>query len=271
MSLTAEAIQKLAEQALAAAGHDMPKVQGIEHLAVLPAGMNLHNIEAYLPGRIAFRGTLSTSQPEEFAAYVKEHGGMVFIDGNNVSANAIFDLGTVEQPGHCRHQARLSLSKASAYLGLLSINERELSQINLSDWLEDWRDNLIALTPAGEQMHISQAVKAVRTVTIESVTKLNSNVHETGSSRSAFEEIEAKSEVGLPHGFTFTCAPYDGLPHRTFSVRLNVITGGQRPTFKPRIVQLEAHEEAIVNDFKALVSTAVGKKATVIVGTFDPR
>jgi uncharacterized protein YfdQ (DUF2303 family) len=274
MSMNAEAIQKIADQALAAAGHDLPKVQSIGHVVALPDGMSIHNIEQYLPQRANFRGTLSTHLPAEFAAYVKQHGGTVFIDGEDMRAAAIFDLGTTEQPGHCRHQAKLGLRKTSAYAALLeltSARSHALSQRDLSDWLEDWRDNLRVLSQFGEEMHIMQAVKAVRTVTIESVTKLNSTVHETGSSRSAFEEVEAKSEVGLPHGFEFKCVPYEGLPERTFAVRLNVLTSGSVPSFKPRAVQLETQQEAIAEDFKGMVSTAIGDAASVVVGCFDPR
>jgi uncharacterized protein YfdQ (DUF2303 family) len=272
MSMTANAIQKIAEQALAAAGHDLPKVQGIGHVAALPEGMRIHNIEQYMENRASFRGTLSTHLPAEFSSYVKDHGGTVFIDGENMRAAAIFDLGDADRPGHCRHQAKLALRKTSAYTALLGLagGHSALSQRDLSDWLEDWRDNLRVLSLSGEEMHIMHAVKAVRTVTIESVSKLNSTVHETGASRSAFEEVEAKSEVGLPHGFEFTCVPFEGLPARTFAVRLNVLTSGQAPTFKPRTVQLEAQQEAIAEDFKLLVSGVVGDSAKVIVGVFDP-
>lgn len=274
MSMTADAIQKIANQALAAAGHDLPKVQSIGHVVALPEGMSIHSIEQYMPQRANYRGTLSTHLPAEFARYVTDHGGTVFIDGEDMRAAAIFDLGTTEKPGHCRHQAKLALRKTSAYTALLELASARggaLSQRDLSDWLEDWRDNLRALSQAGEEMHIMQAVKAVRTVTIESVTKLNSTIHETGASRSAFEEVEAKSEVGLPHGFEFTCVPFEGLPVRSFAVRLNVLTSGPVPTFKPRIVQLEAQQESIAEDFKQLVTNHVGASAKVIVGTFDAR
>lgn len=273
MSMTADAIKQIASQALAAAGHDLPKVQAIGHVVALPEGMHLHDIEKHMPLRAAFRGILTTHLPVEFSRYVTENGGTVFVDGEAMSAAAIFDLGTTAAPGHCRHQARLFLRKTSAYAALLALSEarQALSQRDLSDWLEDWRDNLQALSKTGEPMHIMEAIKAIRTVTIESVTKLNSTVHETGSSRSAFEEVEAKSEVGLPHGFEFTCVPFEGLPVRTFAVRLNVLTSGQVPSFKPRIAQLEAQQEAIAEDFKQLVSGHIGDKATVIVGTFDCR
>lgn len=273
MSMTADAVQKIADQALAAAGHDLPKVQAIGHVVALPEGMSLHSIEQYLPRRAHFRGLLSTHLPDEFANYVKAHGGTVFIDGEDMRANAIFDLGTTDMPGHCRHQANLSLRKTSAYAALLELasGRQAMSQRDLSDWIEDWRDHIVVLTQDGAQMHIMQAVKAVRTVSIESVSKLNSTIHETGTSRTAFEEVEAKSEVGLPHGFTFTCIPFEGLPVRTFSVRLNVLTSGNTPAFKPRAVQLESQQEAIAADFKKLVSDIIGSAAGVIVGTFDAR
>lgn len=274
MTMTADAIKQIANQALAAAGHDLPKVQSIGHVVALPEGMSIHNIEQYLPQRASFRGTLNTHLPTEFASYVRAHGGTVFIDGEEMRAAAIFDLGTTEQPGHCRHQAKLGLRKTSAYAALLeltSIRSHAMSQRDLSDWLEDWHDNLRVLSKTGETMHIMEAVKAVRTVTIESVSKLSSTVHETGGSLSAFEEVEAKSEVGLPHGFEFICVPYEGLPVRTFAVRLNVLTSGPVPTFKPRAVQLEAQQEAIAEDFKQLVSSTIGESAKVIVGVFDHR
>lgn len=84
MSMTADAIKQIANQALAAAGHDLPKVQSIGHIVALPEGMSIQSIEQFLPQRSSFRGTLHTHLPAEFAGYVATHGGTVFIDGEEM-------------------------------------------------------------------------------------------------------------------------------------------------------------------------------------------
>lgn len=271
MSMTADAIQKIADQALAAVGHDLPKVQGIGHVVALPDGMTIQSIEQYLPLRANFRGALATHLPTEFANYVKQHGGVVYLNDANMSAKAIFDLGTVKEPGHCRHTAGLSLRQTGAYAALRNFLGSAHSQRDMSDWLEDWRDNLTVFNVAGEAMHILQAVQAARTLSVEEFKKRQSIISETKESMSAFEQVEAKSEFPIPHALVFTCVPYEGLPARQFAIRLNIITSGDKPVFKPRMLQEETQQEAIVADFKALVGNLIGDAAPIIVGTFDAR
>ncbi|MCY1277522.1 hypothetical protein D9M68_345810 [compost metagenome] len=180
-------------------------------------------------------------------------------------------LSATEASGHCRHQARLSLRQSGAYAALRAFLGSALSQRDMSDWLEDWRDNLAVFNAAGEPMHILQVVQAARSLSIEEFKKRQSVISETRATQSAFEQLEAKSEYPIPHALVFTGVPYDGLPARQFAVRLNILTSGNTSTFRPRMMQEEVQQETIAQDFKALLGGLIGDVAPIIVGTFDAR
>jgi uncharacterized protein YfdQ (DUF2303 family) len=180
-------------------------------------------------------------------------------------------LSATEAHGHCRHLARPYLRQTGAYAALRGILGSALSQRDMSDWLEDWRDNLAVFNAAGEALHILQAGKAARTLSVEHFKEVQTTISETRKTQSAFEQIEAKSEFPILHALASTCVPYEGLPPRQFLIHLNIITSGPAPTFRPRMMQEEAQQEAIVQDFKALAGSLIGDAASIIVGTFDYR
>ncbi|ECG1232803.1 hypothetical protein DO967_25565, partial [Salmonella enterica subsp. salamae] len=61
---------------------------------------------------------------------------------------------------------------------------------------------------------------------------------------------------------------YEGLGERAFSLRNSLLTGDE-PRFVLRIVQLEAQEEAIANEFRdLLISKFDGESVEMFIGNF---
>ncbi|STF30642.1 CPS-53 (KpLE1) prophage protein [Escherichia coli] len=52
--------------------------------------------------------------------------------------------------------------------------------------------------------------------------------------------------------FEFKCVPFEGLKERPFKLRLSIITG-DRPVLVLRIIQLEAVQEDMANEFRDLL------------------
>lgn len=63
------------------------------------------------------------------------------------------------------------------------------------------------------------------------------------------ESVEAKSTLQLPTHLVFTCSPYNGLDTRSFTLRVQVLTGSGEPVLTARLVQAEQIEEAIATEF----------------------
>ncbi len=62
------------------------------------------------------------------------------------------------------------------------------------------------------------------------------------------ESVEAKTKDIMPVAFEFKCVPFEGLKERPFKLRLSIITG-DRPVLVLRIIQLEAVQEDMANEF----------------------
>ncbi|MBN0017123.1 DUF2303 family protein, partial [Pseudomonas aeruginosa] len=89
------------------------------------------------------------------------------IDADNMLARSIFNIGTLDNPGHADNVASIKLKKTAPFRALLSINGDHLNQKQIAEWLEDWSDYLIAFDAYGNTMKIAQAAQAVRRVTIQ--------------------------------------------------------------------------------------------------------
>lgn len=236
--------------------------------------LTLDDIERHQPGRSRFRGIMHTHVVTEFASYVKARaGGEGYIDGDNLKATVFFNLGTKEAPGHGDHRAVLSMKQTAPYAAMCKADGARSDQRGLIDWLEDWTPNLqaIANTPdGGSVIPWAQAVQSIREVTISAKKEVESREGDFNAGRTAMEEIEARSKLGLPSGFLFRCEPYMGLSAREFFLRLSVLTSGDKPVLTLRVVQKEVHQEAIAEEFKALLLNEVGDAAAMTIGAFNP-
>lgn len=63
--------------------------------------------------------------------------------------------------------------------------------------------------------------------------------------------------------------PYEGLGERTFTLKLSILTGGDKPALKLRWVGKEVQQEEIAQEFKAVLTEKVGTAASLTLGTFS--
>ncbi|HDT3130578.1 TPA: DUF2303 family protein [Klebsiella variicola] len=261
-------------QDLVLSGYYMEDIQRLAcPTAVLPAGTGIESLERFSSERFRFRGAMETTSIDDFvrysSGYAKEdEKARCFIDADNMLARSIFNIGTLDNPGHADNVASIKLKKTAPFRALLSINGDHLNQKQIAEWLEDWSDYLIAFDADGNTMKIAQAAQAVRRVTIQ---QTNASDHEDGDfsgKKSLMQSIEARSKDVMPVAFEFKCVPYEGLGERAFSLR-NSLLKSNAPVFVLRIVQLEAKEEAIANEFRdLLIGKFDGKPVEAFIGTF---
>ncbi|EBV1737597.1 hypothetical protein DN004_04555, partial [Salmonella enterica subsp. enterica serovar Typhimurium] len=158
--------------------------------------------------------------------------------------------------------------QTAPFRALLQINGERLKQKQIAEWLEDWSDYLLAFDADGNTMQISQAAQAVRRITIQQATQQDHEDGDFSGKKSLMQSIEASSKDVMPVAFEFKCVPYEGLGERAFSLRNSLLTGDE-PRFVLRIVQLEAQEEAIANEFRdLLISKFDGESVETFIGNF---
>jgi uncharacterized protein YfdQ (DUF2303 family) len=268
MSLTKEAIQLITDTALEATGKALPT---FTPTAVLPEGAKVLDLEKYQAGRSRFRGIYSTHALADFSAYVTERAGegaRGFINQDDMSCVLLFNLGTIASPGHADDRAVLKLKATAGYAAAQSISDSRLSQKDLSDWIEDWHQYLTPVDDAGNPIPVAKTIAAVRTITIKATSESETTVGDTSASRSAMDQIEARSKETLPAALQFHVVPFEGLTEQQITLRISVITSGSVPVLKLRWVGEEVQREAIAQEFKAVLERQIGDTAKLSLGCF---
>lgn len=220
-------------------------------ISVLPSDYKLHDLEQYLTNRRRARGTMTTDSLPSFAAYAQDHaalGTTVFVDQSTMSAVAVLNLGTPQEPGHADNKAVIRCEKTAAYKALTTIaNGIGRSQKDVAEFMEDWSECIQCYNDAGE-VKTSQAVAAVRKITIDSMRKLESEEQSLSASKSAFESVQASSKEPLPTIIHFSCVPYAEFEPRIFRLRLGVLTGEAVPKVNLRIAAAEQAAEEMAEE-----------------------
>ncbi len=260
--MDASAIKQLQEsQSIENANKEIPG--DLNHqLIALPEDFKLHNLEGYHAVRFRFRGAFSTTSIDAFAGYAREvitQQSPCFIDAKAMNAKLIFNF---TDKGHCDNTGFVALEKTAAYVALLKIAGARSTQKEIAEFIEDWRNCLVARSeptaenPAGEIIPIVRVIGAIRKISIEAIAKSESEVRNFGATQASMESIDVKSADMPPAFLSFTCEPYSGLPIRTFDLRLSVITD-RAPALILRIVREEQVSEEMAKEFKAIIETKV--------------
>ncbi|QGU16415.1 DUF2303 family protein [Leclercia sp. 119287] len=270
-SLDGTAIEKISDLTLSRYMEE--KLESVDcPAAVVPQGVRIESLESLCMERYRFRGKMATASIEDFTRYstgYADEGSRCFINADDMRAAAVFNLGTIESPGHADNTAQLALKKTAPFASLLSVNGDRHSQKELAEWLEDWAENLIGFDADGEAIDAKKSAAAIRKITIESIQKADYEDQDFSGKRSLMESVEARTQDIMPVAFEFRCVPFEGLAERPFKLRLSII-GGDRPTLVLRIVQLEAQQEDMATEFRdLLVEKFKGSQVETFIGSFS--
>lgn len=266
------AIQQVKDLVLS--GYHLGDIGGLAcPTALLPKEVSVESLERFSLERFRFRGAMTTTSIDDFARYSKVYActnepAHCFIDADNMTARSVLNIGSLDNPGHADNVAAITLKKTAPFRALLQINGGKLKQKQIAEWLEDWSDYLLAFDADGHTMQISQAAQAVRRITIQQATQQDHEDGDFSGKKSLMQSVEASSKDVMPVAFEFKCLPYEGLGERAFSLRNSLLTGDE-PHFVLRIVQLEAQEEAIANEFRdLLIGKFAGEPVETFIGNF---
>lgn len=261
------AIQLIQDTAIQAAASNRPDT----HMPAIIINDDIMSIEHLQEGRSRFRGKLKTDSLDDFITYTNDHpGGSGFIDAEQVAATVFFNLGDTVAPGHGDWTATLKLKPTAEYAAMLKVLGNRLSQRDMIDFAEDWAGNISAIAADGTPIPMPKALAAVRKLTIKATAEATHTEKDFGARKSSLEDIEASADDGLPYGFGFTVTPYAGLLSRSFTLRLSILTGGEKPQLVLRAIALESAQEAIAQEFKRKLQDGIGSDATLYLGSFTP-
>lgn len=240
----------------------------------LPSDFKTHDLEHLMAARRRARGHMQTHSIDALAQYIEQHheeGAMVFVDSDAMAATCVLNLCADNYPGHADNLATVTLKRSAAYTALLDANNRIKPQKDAAEWLEDYASFITCLTDVdGELKEIptKTAVHALRHLKQDASRTVESKVGSLSASTSALDQVAVSSSESIPTFVAFHCTPYLGLPSRSFTVRLGILTG-DKPGVVLRIVNPEQHQEEMAQQLADAVRAAVPQNtATVVLGSY---
>lgn len=234
-----------------------------DKLAAKEKQVEIVSLEDNYPERFRFRGNFATQSFKSFVDLVNERkDGETFIDADSMTAKTIFNIGTIEKPGHCDDTALLTLKKTAAYIAMLDSNEIKKPQLNFSDWAQEFADFITFKDGDGAVLDFAKSVAAIKSLDIKQQKNINSTVSSLGYEKSGFEKIQAESANIIPEGFIFDCVPFAGLMARKFYCVLRIVTG-EKPLLFFRVQQFEIIAEDMTIEFLEKIQKAIEGKARI--------
>ena len=254
------------------AGKEIPLPES--GLIAVPDGVTIHDIQEHLPAPRRFSGVFKTPELQAFIDYVEVQGEecQITVDKNNLTAQAIFDLGTPDQPGWQKHQARLFMQRTEPLKALLAVNEEWLKQGAIEEFIEDYADH-IHFGDADDDdggLTIAQAIQAIRSIKADVTGQYTSEESDHRAARSSMEriEVQARGDLALPRRLSFTCEPYPDLEDRQYDARITTRWVDGKPLFKIRVAALAAIQTEIALEVLDRINNAVTANGGIYVGTW---
>lgn len=237
----------------------------------LPSDFKTHDLEHLMAARRRARGHMQTHSIDALAQYIEQHheeGAMVFVDSDAMAATCVLNLCADNYPGHADNLATVTLKRSAAYTALLDANNRAKPQKDAAEWLEDYAAFITCLDDGGGSIPTKTAVHALRHLKQDASRTVESKVGSLSASTSALDQVAISSSESIPTWVRFQCTPYLGLPLRSFTLRLGILTG-DKPGVVLRIVNPEQHQEEMAQQLADAVRAAVPQNtATVVLGSY---
>ncbi|HFG0527757.1 TPA: DUF2303 family protein, partial [Salmonella enterica] len=106
---------------LVLSGYHLNDIQGLAcPTALLPAGTGVESLERFALERFRFRGAMTTTSIEDFVRYSKGYASTTekarcFIDADHMTARSVFNIGTLDNPGHADNVASITLKQTAPF------------------------------------------------------------------------------------------------------------------------------------------------------------
>jgi uncharacterized protein YfdQ (DUF2303 family) len=280
--MESDAIDKIVELSSAKSAHDQISRETENSVVAVHNNFQLKDIEKYLPEKRRFQAHLRTNEIQSFVVYADDMARQVstvsasvgqhpdeeqssqvsdpvpvFVDPDEMSAQAVFDLGSVTVPLHADNKATVTLTKTAEYREFCRRNGESATQRTFAEWLEDWRDFITAYNSEGEVLPFAAVIAAVRNYEVSEKNEAGSEEKNFGTRKTALSEVNAKNADRLPAFIDFACKPYKELSERKLSMRV-AIRNGSDPQFTVRAVQFETVQEDIATEFVDLLQDRLG-------------
>lgn len=235
--------------------------------AVLPDGYKVVELDHLSDSPNHFKDHRYFSDLDEWSRYLADNidqddgagDAVCFINADNMQSKATLDRGTPAIPGHCYHQASLTLKPTPEYAALDEINGGGNDQQKLAEWVEDWAHCITGVDTEGKPMDAKQIAHSFRKVTVKATATSENEAGDFNQSRSVLEKIEASNQERQTAYVEMNFKPFDDLIFYNFTLRVSITGKGGEPRITLRCVGLEMIKREMAQEFKALVNMRLDK------------
>lgn len=271
MDLAKETIVHINDMAIA--NTQLLDAQALDYKGVLiPATMKLETLEQFQQFKNRFKGVFITSSIDSFSEYVNNYeNASCFINCNDPVATAIFDLGTIAQPGHAEHKSTLNLDSTPEYDALVKFEKELHTQQKFAEFIEDWKFCITCTDASGNEMETKDAIQAVRHVTVEAKKKDDVQVGAFSANKSTLDQLDASNNgKPLPAWIIFSCSPYQGLKQCDFPMRVSLSMTRDTLTFKATFSNFAKIRDEFQKEFMTIIKGSLDtSKVAVYLGTWN--
>lgn len=247
----------------------------IEGAVIIPEGYKLESLERFYQAPNRQRGTYKAQAIEQFAGYVGLNGidgaTVVFIDEAPLTAAAVLDRGTPDQPLWGEHRAVLNLKKSPEWVAMEEAAKNTFKQGDFIDFITEWADFLsFSSTGIDEDWTVmtkTQAVVALRKLKTSAERSAEHVEQDQQRSRTVFER--AAIDSAPPPLMRWAGRPADELVERQVQIRLLYLPQDP-PLIKLRIMGKDRLQQSIGAEFKDLVSERISTGIPVHLGALLP-
>lgn len=259
-------LASLIKEAVAIKSGEQINTQGLPAV-LIPSDYDLKNIEHLHDKPARKRFMFTTNALGSFTQYCtnelsQKAGGHAscFVDPDELAAITVFDVGTMSSPEHCENKALFKLDLTQEYLAILAINNKALPQLDMSYWLEDWRDAICSeesMTDADDEpIEFKKGLHALRKITFKAESSQTHEEQAFSKEQTGLARIAAESgtDTNLPARISFTCKPSPDLEEINLVARVIVQNSAKGPTIKLQLSQVEKLKQDIAEQFRQRVS-----------------
>ena len=242
-----------------------------DSFAVVQDRTSIISLEQFKQHPSRFKLNFNTNILSEFCRYIQDNSEtqkpVIFINQDELSAEAIFDFGTVEKPSWQEHIAKLSLNKKPAIVALESLDKVKLTQTALADFIQDWLENITFYNSSNALIPTSEAIYAIQNIVVDSNKKAISSVMNMSAEAGSMEAVDIASKDGeLPAYFYLSAAPFEGFLETKYRCILRAHKDGSI-ILSYRIMSLESIENSHAEQFKDLILDSTSTDLKVFIGT----
>jgi len=232
------------------------------------------DVERNLSGLSRYTGNFDTFDLDDFISIANDFdqsGSKCFVS-KSMAAKCIFNLGSIEYPGHGDLTCSFSPERTSEYQAIINyFNEETLTQKQIIDNCIEYADFISFSNKEGETIEFSMAIKLLRKIDVKQVSENSSEQQSYKAASSAMESVAIDSEGGeLPEYINFACKPYSFLNNRIFKMRITHKINDNKILFKPKIQLLQELKQDIQLEMVSLIKERLDHlEVSVISGNFS--